>query len=195
MKKQYLLIIAVIIINIVNAQIYAPNFDTESTIITKTDTIECFLPSDMDIRTTTLEYKLNKNDKNNERKIVSLDDIVLIKKKDKTYYKVNYNEEPIIMELLTKGLVNLYLQHYYMNAKSSLSGEITSSGYSKYNYYIEKDDTLYKLRRKKERKDLQVILTGNAEVTEMINNLKSTFYNIKIIEIVDKYNNWLKSQN
>lgn len=174
-----------------SAQLFENKFTTKSIIITKNDTIICYLPYE-DSFGSIVEYKLSKEDKNKEKKSVSIEEIVRIEKSYQIFEKLYYKGKPYLLKKLKDGQVKLYEYYFQRDPTYNKSGALISTGYDKTIYFIEKDNTLYKIRNSKKKKNLKAILTGNPEVTKMINDMNNSLYGYHLKRIIDKYNFWLK---
>jgi hypothetical protein len=189
MKRICFSILVLFIATCSNAQLSDTDYNIKSTIITNTDTIECYLPYESKFNST-VEYKLSKEDKNRDKKSISINEIVRIKRSFDIYDKLYFNDQPIILRLVRNGQVVLYENDIqgdvnYNSGKMYITPEKTI-------FFIEKDKILYKIRNSSKKKDLKAILTGNPEITEMIDNIENSRFESQLKKIIEKYNSWLK---
>ncbi len=174
-------------------------YKLRSKIITANDTIHCFMTSDEGFKDE-VKYKLDK-EKNSTVYRINADHVLKIDQGARKFHKIVYKGRPMLMKSIVKGRVNLYeyhkdaqlSNHSTMNMEQSGAFNTRSSAnLSKPKYYLQKDGELFYLGKGNKKKTLRKALTGNPEVTEMINDLDNSLIRFRLRNIVKKYNYWLK---
>ncbi len=194
MRKILFVSIFILISNYSYSQLFNNKYTSKAIIITNTDTINCYLPSE-DHFGKIVKYKLSKEDKNKERKSISIDEIIQIKKSIYVFDKKQYNGNQYLLKRLVNGPIKLYEYYKVTNTNTPTNNGSVSMRMEKMIYFIDKNNTLYKIKKSGKRKDLKSILTGNSEVTEMINNIDIYLFEFDLRHIVNKYNYWLTEKS
>ena len=177
-------------------------YKLRSKIITANDTIHCFLTNDEGFEDE-IKYKLDR-EKDSSFYRINADNVLRIDQGARKFHKIIYKGHPMLMKSIVKGKVNLY--EYHTSTRTSHHAAVnmaqpgtfvtpSSINLSKPKYYLEKDGEIFYLGKGNKKRTLRKALTGNKEVTEMINDLDNSLIRFRLRNIVKKYNSWLKEKD
>lgn len=185
---------------------YAQNgknpYKLRSKIITANDTIHCFLTNDEGFGDE-IKYKLDREEKSSVY-CINADHVLKIDQGARKFHKIIYKGRPMLMKSIVEGEVNLYEYHkatkssYYRAMNEVEPGTFvtrSSINLSKPKYYLEMDGEIFYLGKGNKKRTLRKALTGNPEVSEMINDLDNSLIRFRLRNIVKKYNYWLKEKD
>jgi hypothetical protein len=191
MKSIYLLISFSLFNLKVNSQIFDRPIYTSGKIITKTDTINCFLES-RDCYSGLIRYKLSKDDlkvlKVNESEVEHINippknfDRIIIDKKNSC-----------LMEKLCEGEVSFYKYTYIIKSYGSNGLPLNSSSEAE-NYYVVKGSEVFVIKKKDFKERLKKIMTDYEEIYNKIDqlNFRDILFYSDLKGIISRYNFRLK---
>lgn len=185
---------------------YAQNgknpYKLRSKIITANDTIHCFLTNDEGFGDE-IKYKLDR-EKNSSVYRINADHVLKIDQGARKYQKIKYKGRSMLIKSLVQGSINLYEYNRVSKSSSHTVENMAQPGafvtrssvdLSKPKYYLEKDGEIFYLGKGNKKRTLRKALTGNPEVTEMIDDLDNSLIRFRLRNIVKKYNYGLEEKN
>ena len=200
MKKIIFLLALNVIFFIVNGQSSIPGGYTKGYILTKTDTIHCYVLSNNHFANcTSVNYKFSKEDK---RQTMELDNIEEIFDNSCVYKKITYNNKSFLVIRRIKGPVSLYELNdsYEADRNFSSNGKTVVSGgqYMVENstFYLEKADVLVRIEKRSYKDDVKKILSDDPETLKKIDDSMKKYKDVSVYikAFVNNYNTWLGEQ-
>lgn len=191
-----------------------PTF-TSGKIITKNDTLNCFIEQYVDYNKTYIRYQFEKENKKSKKIESSL--IVKIKVGFYNYDRIKTEKSSFLMKSIKKGTISLYnhtifYNNNYLNDPNNPNNpnNLNSTNYpnnpnypnnlnNKQNiekevlYIVGKGETI-KIKKRKFKNEMKFLMSDNLELHSKIDKLKmnSTLFEYNLKEIISKYNYWLK---
>lgn len=200
MKKIIFILALNAVFFIVNGQSTIPGGYTKGYILTKTDTMHCYvLSTNHFYNCTSVNYKLSKEDK---RQTMYIDDIVEIYDNSDFYRKITYNTKSLLVIRRIKGPVCLYELNnsYEANRDFSSNGRTVVSGgtYMVENsiFYLEKGDILVRIDKRSFKEDVKKVLSDDPGTLKKIDDSMKKYKDVSVYieSFVNNYNTWLGSQ-
>ena len=198
------LIVIFTILNTLNvsAQFKSKSLFTSGIIITKNDTIKCFIEKYANYNLRTIKYKINKDD----RKALKIKSATInhLKMGGLIYDRITIKKKSHLMENLKKGAISLYRLETDKTSNANIphGNSNTNIPHRNSTNYLDTKISLYivgkgktiKLKRKKYKQDLKQLMSDNLEIQSKIENLKynSTLFKFDLKELISKYNYWFE---
>ncbi|ARN76955.1 hypothetical protein BST97_02475 [Nonlabens spongiae] len=176
-------------------------YKLRSKIITAKDTIHCFLTNDEGFEDE-IEYKLG-IEKDSPLYRINTVHVLKIDQGAREFYNIQYKGKSKMVKSIVDGTVRLFEYNeptsftYFDHDQSSPTYRESRTVFNmdKPKYYLEKDGEIFYLGKGNKKKTLRKALTGNPEVTEMINDLDNSLIRFRLRNIVKKYNFWLTEKD
>jgi len=167
---------------IVSGQSYLSGGFYKGYIVSKTDTIRCYVKNGNHFeKAKVVKYKFSKE---GEVKEVDIEDVVALYDNTSIYRKMTFKKRNYLMIEQVKGPVSLYEQVVTYR---------TSNGPQDYStYYLEKSGQLVKVGLTTYKDDIKSVLTDDPETTAKIDKMKFGEVTAYIQAFVNNYNAKLK---
>ncbi len=184
---------------------YAQNgknpYKLRSKIITANDTIHCFMTNDEGFEDE-IKYKLDR-EKDSSVYRINTDHVLKIDQGAREFYYIKYKGKSKMVKSIVDGTVRLFEYNkptsttYTDHDQSSPTYLQSRTVYNmdKPRFYLQKGEEIFYLGKGNKKKTLRKVLTGNPEVTEMIDDLDNSLIRFRLRNIVKKYNYGLEEKN
>lgn len=182
-----------------NSQLFSDAYYTKGTIITKNDTINCFVDASQEGFKRRIKYKFNKEDKNVLTVLQS--EVEYIETTFGKYSRVNYKNSSYLMEIIQKGEISLYKDIITKSSAPSYNGStgtfIGGGSYKAEKLYLIKGIELVQIKKKKLKANLKLLMADHPEIMNDIEKLDIKSYTLEynLKTLIGKYNRWYGSNH
>jgi hypothetical protein len=186
-----------------SSQIFDYSFYTSGKIITKSDTINCFIEN-KDIYSNMIKYKLSNEDKKVFK--IKKDDVEHLIMSTKQFDKVAISyPDSAFLERMIIGEVSLYRNTFMAQSPVMFMTSADPNGFSNMyvggysskevvSYFIFKGIDVLVLKKKDFHERLKQLMSDNTEIQADIDKLKfkDEMFSYRLSDVINKYNFWFK---